>query len=109
MEDVIDTGISFLSLDAPSSLQRLIEIGNGKIIVMGNIPTSFFSTGTRQEMEGAVRACIETAAEESGYILASGCEIPMDSTEDRIEHFFKYSRQYGRTYMAALKERRVDK
>ena len=49
---------------------------------MGNIPTTFFSKGTRQEMEKAIRDCIETAASGSGYILASGCEIPMDSTED---------------------------
>ena len=39
-------------------------------------------------MEKAIRDCIETAAEGSGYILASGCEMPMDSTEDRIDHFF---------------------
>ena len=108
LEDVIDTGINFLSLDAPSSLQRLIETGNGKVTVMGNIPTTFFSTGTRLEMEKAIRDCIENAAEGSGYILASGCEIPMDSTEDRIDHFFNYSRQYGRQFMSTLKERRPE-
>jgi uroporphyrinogen decarboxylase len=108
MKDVVETGISFLSLDAPSSLQRLIETGNGKVTVMGNIPTAFFSTGTRLEMEKAIRDCIETAAEASGYILASGCEIPMDSTEDRVDHFFNYSRQYGRQFMSTLKERRPE-
>jgi uroporphyrinogen decarboxylase len=108
MKDVVDTGISLLSLDAPSSLQQLIEIGNGKVIVMGNVPTTLFSTGTPEEMERAIRDCIETAAEASGYILASGCEIPMDSTEDRIDHFFNYSRQYGRQFMSALKERRSE-
>jgi uroporphyrinogen decarboxylase len=108
MEDIIDTGINFLSLDAPSSLQRLIEIGSGKVTVMGNIPTTFFRLGTRLEMEKAIRDCIETAAEGSGYILASGCEIPMDSTEDRIDHFFNYSRQYGRQFISTLKERRPE-
>ena len=75
---------------------------------MGNIPTTFFSKGTRQEMEKAIRDCIETAAAGSGYILASGCEIPMDSTEDRIDHFFYYGRQYGRQFMSTLKERRPE-
>ena len=108
MEDVIDTGIKFLSLDAPSSLQRCLETANGKIIVMGNIPTTIFSRGTRQEMEKAIRECIQTAAEESGFILASGCEIPLNSTEDRIDHFFSYSRQYGRQFISNLKQRRPE-
>ncbi len=108
MEDVADTGISFLSLDAPSSLHRFLDIGSGRITVMGNIPTTYFSKGTRLEMEKAIRDCIETAAERSGYILASGCEIPMDSTEDRIDHFFNYSRQYGRQFISALRELRPE-
>ena len=108
MQDVVETGIGLLSLDAPSSLQRLIETGNRKITVMGNIPTTLFSTGTRPQMEEAVRDCIDSAAEGSGYILASGCEIPMNSTEDRIEHFFSYSRQYGRQFISSLKERRPE-
>ena len=66
---------------------------------MGNVPSTHFSSGSRQEMEASIRQCIDIAAAESGYILASGCEIPFDSTEDRIEHFFEYSRQYGREFM----------
>ena len=50
-------------------------------------------------------SCIDTAAEGSGYMLSSGCEIPFHSTEDRIEHFFQYSREYGRQFMSRLKER----
>jgi uroporphyrinogen decarboxylase len=99
MEDIIDTGIYLLSLDAGSSLQQLTQLANRKLVIMGNVPTTHFSSGTRAEMETSIRRCIETAAAESGYILASGCEIPFDSTEDRIEHFFEYGRQYGREFM----------
>jgi uroporphyrinogen-III decarboxylase len=70
-----------------------------KITIMGNVPTTHFSSGSLQQMEASIRQCIQTAAADSGYILASGCEIPFNSTEDRIEHFFDYSRQYGREFM----------
>ncbi|CAB1059755.1 hypothetical protein D1BOALGB6SA_4520 [Olavius sp. associated proteobacterium Delta 1] len=100
MEDILETGIYLLSLDAGSSLQKLAHLANNNLVIMGNVPTTHFSSGTRTEMEASIRQCIETAAAESGYILASGCEIPFDSTEDRIEHFFEYSRQYGRKFMA---------
>ena len=59
-------------------------------------------------MEKAMVDRIETAAAQSGYILASGCEIPLDSTEDRISHFFNYSRQYGRQFVSDLKRRRPE-
>jgi len=104
MEDIIETGISFLSLDAPSSLKRFVDLSAGKIIIEGNVPTTLFSSGTRQEMESTIRHCIDTAADGSGYILASGCEIPLDSTEDRVAHFFEYSHQYGREYIMKMKE-----
>jgi uroporphyrinogen decarboxylase len=109
MEDIVETGIAFFSLDAPSSLKKLLEIASGKFPIMGNVPTTFFSSGTREEMESAVRHCIDTAAKGSGYILASGCEIPLDSTEDRVTHFFEYSHQYGREFMMRLREDKPEK
>ncbi|UCE53035.1 MAG: uroporphyrinogen decarboxylase family protein [Desulfobacterales bacterium] len=109
MEDIIDTGIAFFSLDAPSSLKRLLEAVAGKIPVMGNVPTTLFSSGTYEEMESAIRHCIDTAAEGSGYILASGCEIPLDSTEDRVAHFFEYSHQYGREFMIKMREQNPER
>ncbi|MEJ2165915.1 MAG: uroporphyrinogen decarboxylase family protein [Desulfobacterales bacterium] len=99
MEDIVETGIFLLSLDAASSLDKLIRLSAGKLILMGNVPTTLFSSGTRAEMEASIRDCIDIAAAGSGYILASGCEIPLNSTEDRIDHFFEYSRQYGRKYI----------
>ena len=100
MEDIIDTGINLISLDAPSSLKKLVDLSKGKVTIMGNVPTTLFATGTREEMEEAISNCAETAAEGSGFILCSGCEIPLNSTEDRIEHFFKYGHQSGREFMS---------
>ena len=108
MEDIIDTGINFISLDSPSSLQKLVDLSDGKVTIMGNVPTNLFADGTHEEMEEAVRNCIETAAEGSGYILASGCEIPGNSTEDRIDHYFKYGHQYGQEYISRLREQKPE-
>lgn len=102
MEDISDSGISFLSLDAPSSLQKWLAVSAGRQAVMGNVRTTLFSEGTPVEMEAAIRDCIETAAEGSGYILCSGCEIPLNSTTDRIDHFFEYGRRFGREFMSKL-------
>jgi uroporphyrinogen decarboxylase len=108
MADIVETGISFLSLDAPSSLEKLLDLSVARLIVMGNVSTVLFSSGTREEMEHAIRNCIEKAAEGSGYILSSGCEIPLNSTQDRIAHYFNYAHQYSQQFMSSLKERRPE-
>jgi uroporphyrinogen decarboxylase len=109
MEDVLDTGINFISLDAPSSLQKLVDLADGKVTIMGNVPTGLFADGGPEDMEEAVGACLETAARGSGYILSSGCEIPYNSTEDRIEHFFKQGHRMGREFTAMLREKEPER
>jgi uroporphyrinogen decarboxylase len=108
MEDIIETGVSFISLDAPSSLKKLVDLTNGKVTIMGNVATTLFAKGTRDEMEAAINSCIETAAEGSGYILSSGCEIPLNSTEERVEHFFNYGHQSSQEFMERLRDRRPE-
>ncbi len=108
MEDIIETGVSFISLDAPSSLKKLVDLTNGKATIMGNVATTLFAKGTRDEMEAAINSCIETAAEGSGYILSSGCEIPLNSTEERVEHFFNYGHQSSQEFMERLRDRRPE-
>jgi uroporphyrinogen decarboxylase len=108
MEDVLDTGINFISLDAPSSLKKLVDLSKGKVTIEGNVPTGLFADGSPEEMEQAVSTCLETAAGGSGYILASGCEIPYNSTEDRIEHYFKQGHRLGREFISRLREQRPE-
>ncbi|MCP4691253.1 MAG: hypothetical protein GY859_24620, partial [Desulfobacterales bacterium] len=78
MEDILDTGINFISLDAPSSLKKLVDLSGGRVTIMGNVPTALFAGGSPGEMEEAIGACLETAARGSGFILCSGCEIPFN-------------------------------
>ncbi len=104
IDDILDTGIGLISLDAPSSLNKMIEKSSGKVVVMGNVPTGLFAIGDFGEMEAAVDECLEKGAAGSGFILASGCEIPLNSTEDRIDRFFKYAHAAGRHTMSNLKK-----
>ena len=104
IQDVIDCGIGFLSLDAPSSLQKAVAAGAGKVVIMGNVPTYLYADGTQSDMEDAVDACLQTAGKTGGYVLASGCEIPLNATEDRIAHFFAYGHEAGRRFCNGLQD-----
>ena len=96
MEDVLETGIGMISIDSPSSLGKLVELAQGKAVIMGNVPTLLFAEGTKQQMEAAVKECVDTAAKGSKYILCSGCEIPLNSNREIVDCFMKAANKYGR-------------
>lgn len=96
MEDVLDTGVGMLSIDGPSSLRKLVEISQGKVVIMGNVPTPLFAEGTKEQIDAAVKECIDTAAKGSKYVLCSGCEIPFNSRKENISYFLEAANKYGR-------------
>jgi uroporphyrinogen decarboxylase len=97
MEDLTNLGISALSLDSPSSLEKMIAVSRKKIALVGNVATSLFVKGSQEEMEAAVKNCIRTAAPGGAYILSSGCELPHNATPDRVSFFLEAGREFGRT------------
>ncbi|MFH1757293.1 MAG: uroporphyrinogen decarboxylase family protein [Pseudomonadota bacterium] len=96
MEDLVDLGIVALSLDSPSSLRRMVEVSQKKIVLIGNVATSLFVNGTEEEIESSVQECIRTAASGGAYIVSSGCELPYNATRERAQFFIKAAREYGK-------------
>jgi uroporphyrinogen decarboxylase len=96
MEDLVDLGIGALSMDSPSSLKRMVEISQKRIVLLGNVATSLFVSGTREEIENSVKECIRTAAPGGAFILSSGCELPYNATIERARFFVEAARNYGR-------------
>jgi uroporphyrinogen decarboxylase len=96
MEDLVATGITGLSIDCHSSLEKLMKVSNSKIVIIGNVDILIFKDGTRKQIEEATRWCIDTAAPYSGFVLSSACEIPPTSPLENIDHFIKFAHDYGR-------------
>jgi uroporphyrinogen decarboxylase len=96
MEDLMALGIVALSLDSPSSLERMVEISQKKIALVGNVATSLFVSGTKEEMEAAIKECIRVAAPGGAYIISSGCELPYNATLERAQFFMKTAAEYGK-------------
>ena len=95
IEDVISTGIGMLSIDAPTSLRKMVELSQKRVVIMGNVPTMLFSQGTPEEMEAAVKGCIETAAKGGAFLLSSGCDIPTNSKAELVHSYMKAARKWG--------------
>jgi uroporphyrinogen decarboxylase len=98
MADAVATGSPGISIDGPSSLAKMVEATDNKrkTVIIGNVPTTLFEMGTKDEMFAAVKECIDTAAAGSGYILAPGCELPPTASIDSVLWFMEAAREFGR-------------
>jgi len=98
MEDLVSLGIDGLSIDAPSSLQKLVEISQKKIVIQGNFPGELYVEGTTTEIEEKVKESVEIAAEPSGYryVLCSGCQVPENASLENVRYFLESGHRHGR-------------
>ena len=96
MEDLLLLGIDYVELDAPSSLKRMVEVSQKKVVIRGNIGAELFLEGTKEQIEQAVKDCIDAAAEGSAYILSTGCTIPLDTPIQSATYYAEAAANYGR-------------
>jgi uroporphyrinogen decarboxylase len=95
-EDLIDLAPDGLSIDAPSSLEKLFELGRGKITVIGNVDPILFIEGTGEQLQAEARKCLEIAQGEAKYIIGPGCQIPLQAKLDNIRDFTEACHAYGK-------------
>ena len=93
---MVETGAAAISVDEPTNLSTAVEAARGKAVVIGNVNTSLFFLGSKDEMEKAIKNCIDIAASNSGFILASGCEVPGVAPPEKVQWFMDAAREYGR-------------
>lgn len=96
MEDLVSLGIDYVELDAPSSLKRMVEVSQKKVVIRGNVGAEIFLEGTKEQIEQAVKDCIDAAAEGSAYILSTGCQIPLDTPIRSARYYAEAAAKYGR-------------
>ncbi len=96
LEDIVNTGVTNISIDAPSDLAKAVEVCRGKAVLLGNVNTNLFYSGTREQMEQNIKDCLAVAPNDSGYILASGCEVPGVAPPEKVDWFMEIANELGK-------------
>jgi len=96
LEDMVNTGATLISIDAPTDLVKALEVARGRAVVMGNINTNLSSYGTRENMRKAIEKCIHIAGRKRAYILASGCEVSSSTSPEKVGWFMELSKELRR-------------
>ena len=94
-EDLLGLGIDGLSIDAPSSLEKLFEVGRGRTTIIGNVDPILFVQGTPEQLEEEAKKCLEIARGDARYVAGPGCQIPLGAKLENIKAFTRACHQHG--------------
>jgi uroporphyrinogen decarboxylase len=95
LEDMVGTGASNISIDSGTDFAQAVEACRGKAVLIGNVATNLFLADKKDEMAQGVQHCIDNAPEDSGFILAPGCEVPGNSPPEKIDWFMDLASEIG--------------
>ena len=91
------TGADILEIDQKVNIRTAKELVGEKTTLMGNLdPTNVLYLGTPETVEEASRMCIKEAGKGGGFILSSGCDVPMRTPFKNIEAMVHAAEEYGK-------------
>lgn len=96
--DMVETGAGVLSLDNVVDMGEAKDSVGDQICIMGNVdPVNIMAKGTSDQIYAAVRECLDKAADSpKGFVLSTGCQIPINAPIDNIQCFADAARTLGR-------------
>lgn len=97
LEALADTGADILSLDVVSLAEATARIGD-RVCLMGNVaPAQSMLEGTPESIEADCLQCLREAGHSpKGYILSSGCEVPLHAPIANVQAMMNAADKWGR-------------
>ena len=98
-EDLIDAGfdaIHPLERKAGMNIEIIKKKYGAKITLIGNVDSLILQTGPLEKIETQVAECINLAAREGGYILASDHSIHEGVPAEHVKYMFEVAKKLGK-------------
>lgn len=109
--DLLNLDLGYFSLGNTEDLKAGAKILGEKFILVGNIdPIKVLRDGNQDEIIHAVKTCLDFGAEaKSGFILAPGCQVHLETREENLLAFKNAVLKYGTKAQRGLKPQGLDK
>lgn len=96
-DGLVETGIASLSIDNIEDLEQAKRAVGDKVCLVGNVPpVDIVKNGSYEEVVQESKLCIKKAYDNpNGFILSTGCQIPINSPIENIQALMDTVRSYG--------------
>ncbi len=97
-QDMRELHVSCFSIDNIEDMEEAKHVLGDRFCISGNVaPVDVMLRGTIDEVIEASRKCIGKAGDSPcGYILGTGCQLPVGTPKENVEAFIYAARKYGR-------------
>jgi MtaA/CmuA family methyltransferase len=95
---IVDLGVSTWSIDNCEDIEEAKDLIGDYVAIAGNIPpVEIMKYGNIDDVVESVKECIKKGSDSpKGYILWSGCEIPMGTPKENLYAYIYAAKKYGR-------------
>jgi uroporphyrinogen-III decarboxylase len=83
-----------LNIDGMTDIRQAKEILGNHMAIMGDIPSALLKTGTAEALYSWARELIRDIGP-TGFLLAPGCEAPIDAKSENMEAYVAAGRDFG--------------
>lgn len=93
-----ETGIGTFGLDNIEDMKEAKEILGPHMCIQGNVPpVEVMQLGTPQDVLRSARECIYKSYDSpKGFVLTSGCQMPMNTPKENMQALMDAARLFGR-------------
>lgn len=89
-------GSCILQLDSFTDIRKAKDVLGNHMCIMGDVPPTLLTLGTPVEVEHYTRRLLEDVGGTTGFILSSGCSIPVDAKPDNVRAFIDVGKSFTR-------------
>ncbi|MBN1322202.1 MAG: uroporphyrinogen-III decarboxylase [Thermoleophilia bacterium] len=83
-----------LDLDGSTDIFKAKQILRGHMCIMGDVPASLLSLGSRDDVVAYCKNLIDVVAQDNGFILSSGCSVPIDARPENVRALIETAKSY---------------
>jgi uroporphyrinogen-III decarboxylase len=81
-------------LDSTTDIFKAKEILRGHMCIAGDVPAALTSLGTPEEVEAYCKKLIDIVGEDSGFILSTGCTLPVNCKFENLKAMVDTAKNY---------------
>jgi len=87
-------GSAILEMDSTTDIFRAKEILRGHLCLHGDVPAALLSIGKAEDVAAYCKKLIDKVGEDGGFILGSGCAVPLAVTRENFIAMIETGKKY---------------